>query len=271
MTDIRVEHADTKREGIDHFRILQVAVHAHNRLCTAVGEQAVKTVVGIVIHDTADALVLLFLHHLLLLDVIDFQTAHLRIVRGIDKALAITVECYVGRVIELDAVDVVQPLLLTGLQVNLRHVCKVARSIHGGVCLLGSRVIDEWRHRTQRLFGQRLGCCDGILADGGEVLFLMLLLVLLPVIPYFSEGLSIDFLKLFAEEGATVGRSVIELDHLLVAVGLGEVVHETGTIEIGIGAHLEVLCGAFRFQAYYRIELVALVDDTAEIHLVIAP
>ena len=99
---------------------------------------------GIVIHDTVDALKRLFLHHLLLLDVIDFQTTHLRIVRGIDKALALTVKCYVSRIIELDAVDVVQPLLLACLQVNLRHVCKVAGGIHGGVCLLGGRVIDEW-------------------------------------------------------------------------------------------------------------------------------
>ena len=99
---------------------------------------------GIVIHDIADALVLLFLHHFLLLDVIDFQAAHLRIVRCIDEALTLTVKCYISRVIELDAVDVVQPLLLACLQVDLRHVCKVARCIHGGVCLLGSRVIDEW-------------------------------------------------------------------------------------------------------------------------------
>ena len=119
--------------------------------------------------------------------------------------------------------------------------------------------------------GQRLGLRDGILADGGEVLFLMLLLVLLPVVPYFSERLTIDLLELSAEEGATVCRSVIELDHLLVAVGLGEVVHETGTIEIGIGTHLEVLCGTLRFQAHHRVELVAPVYDTAEVHLVVAP
>lgn len=225
----------------------------------------------IVIHDIADALVLLFLHHLLLSDVIDFQAAHLRIVRCIDEALALTVKCYESRVIELDAVDVVQPFLLACLQVNLRHVCKVARGIHGGIGLLGSWVIDEGGHRTQWFLGQRLGLCDGKLADGSDVGFLMLLLVLLPVVPYFSERLAIDLLELFAEEGATVSCSVIELNHLLVAVGPGEVVHETGSIEIGIGAHLEVLRGTFRFQTHHRIELVTPVYDTAEVHLVVAP
>ena len=98
---------------------------------------------GIVIHDAVDALELLFLHHLLLLDVIDFQTTHLRIIRRIDEALALTIEGNVSRVIELDAVDVVQSLLFACLQVNLCHVCKVTRRIHGGIGLLGNRVIDE--------------------------------------------------------------------------------------------------------------------------------
>ena len=76
--------------------------------------------------------------------IIDLQTTHLRVVRCIDEALPFTVEGYISRVIELDAVDVVQPLLLACLQVDLRHVCKVARGIHGGIGLLGGRVIDEW-------------------------------------------------------------------------------------------------------------------------------
>ena len=142
---------------------------------------------GIVIHDAVDALVFLFLHHLLPLDIIDFQTAHLRIVRCIDEALALTVKCYVSRVIELDAVDVVQPLLFARLKVNLRHVCKVTRGIHGGIGFLGGRLIDEGGHRTQRFTGQRFGLGDGILADGSEIGFLMFLLVFLPVVPYLSE------------------------------------------------------------------------------------
>ena len=98
----------------------------------------------------------------------------------------------------------------------------------------------------------------------------MLLFILLPLVPYFSQRLSIDFLELAPEECATVGGAVVELDHLVVAVGLGEVVHETGTIEIGVGTHLEVHRRTFRFQTYHREELVTAVDDAAEVHLVIA-
>ena len=269
VADIRVEHTHTEWEGVDHFRILQVAVQTYDRLGTAVGEQTVEAVVGVVIHDIVDALELLFLHHLLLLDVIDLQATHLRVVRRINEALPFQVECHEGRIIKLDAVHDMQFLLLTRLQVDLRDVGETAWGVSDGVGLVGGRIIDQRRHRTQRLRGQRLGLRDGILADGSQILLLMLLLIHLPVVPHLPERLSIDLLELFGEERVTVGGTVIELDHLLVAVGLGEVVHETGTIEIGVGTHLEVHRRTFRLQTHHGVELVAPVDDTAEVHLVI--
>ena len=97
----------------------------------------------------------------------------------------------------------------------------------------------------------------------------MLPLVLFPLLPRLSQRLAIYLPELATEEGAAISCPVVELDHLVVAVGLGKVVHKTGTIEVGVGSHLEIHRRAFRFQSNYREELVAAIDDTTEIHLIV--
>ena len=115
VADVDVKHAHAKREGIDDFRFLKIFVIADDGLCAPVGEQTVQTVACVVVNDIADALVLQFLDHLFLLQVIDGQTAHLGIIPSEDKPVAITVECHEGRVVELYAVDGGHFPLLTGV------------------------------------------------------------------------------------------------------------------------------------------------------------
>ena len=146
VAHIDIEDADAEREAVDDLGVLQVAVQAHDGLCAAVREQTVEAVVGVVVDDVVDALELLLLDHLLPLDVIRRQAAHLGIVGGIDDAMGIGVERHVGGIVELYAVDVFQAALLAGLQVYLRQVGKVARSVHGGVGLAGGGVVDQRRH-----------------------------------------------------------------------------------------------------------------------------
>ena len=180
------------------------------------------------------------LDHLLLLDVIHLKSAHLCIVGGIDNALALAVECHKGGVVELDAVDVLQLALFASGQVYLRQVWKTAWRIHGGIGLTRCRVANQWRNGAQRLLCQRLSLRYGVLAYGGEVLLLVLQLVLLPFVPGLTERLAVNLLELPAEEGVAVGSAVVEPDHLVVAVGLRQVVDEARAVEIGVGAYLEV-------------------------------
>ena len=98
---------------------------------------------GIVIHDIVDALELFLLNNLILLNVVNLQATHLRIVRCIDETLSFAVEGYKSWVIELDAVDIFQFLLLTSLQVDLRQVCEATRGVHGGIGLSCIWVIDK--------------------------------------------------------------------------------------------------------------------------------
>ena len=98
----------------------------------------------------------------------------------------------------------------------------------------------------------------------------MLLLVNFPVVPYFSERLTVNLLKLTSEERLTIGRTVVELYHLVVAVGLCKIVHKSGSVEICVGAHLEVHGRTFGLKTYYREQLFAAVDDATEVHLVVA-
>ena len=224
----------------------------------------------VVIHDIVDALELFLLHHLLLPDVINLKPAHLGIVRGVDNPLALTVERHESRIVELDTIDVLQLPLLARSQVNLSEVGKVARRIHSGIGLTRDRVVDQRRHGAQRLTGERSGRCNRILSYGGKILLLMLPLILFPLLPCFPQRFAIDLLELTTEESTAVGSPVVEADHLVVAIGLGEVVHEAGTIEIGVSTHLEVHRGAFRLKPHHREELFVAVDDAAEVHLVVS-
>ena len=80
MTDIYIEYANAKREGVDGLDVLQVAVEADDSLRTAVREQTVDTIVRVVVDDVVDALVFFLLYYFILLYVVDFKTAHLCVV-----------------------------------------------------------------------------------------------------------------------------------------------------------------------------------------------
>ena len=98
----------------------------------------------------------------------------------------------------------------------------------------------------------------------------MALFLLLPLVPHFPEWATINLLELPSEEGAAVGCSVIEADELVIAIFCHQVVHEPCTVKVGVGTHLKVHRRAFRLEADHRKQLVVLVDDATEVHLVIA-
>ena len=267
---VHVKDAHAEREGVDDFGMLQVAVQPHDALGASVGEETVEAVVRVVVDDVVDALVFLLLDDLLFLDVIDRQAAHLGVVEREDDAPGVAVQGHEGRVVELDAVDVAEPALPASVDVDFRQVREVARGIGRGVGLARGRIIDERRHGAHRVPRERGGFRERELPDGRQVLLLVLLLVHLPVVPDFAEGLAVHGLELVAEEGPAVGCAVVETDQLVVAVFLGQVVDEAGAVEVGVRAHLEVHRGAFRLQADDREEGLPAVDDAAEVHLVVA-
>ncbi len=270
MAHVHVEDAHAEREGIDDLGILQVTVHANDALGTAVGEEAVEAVVRIVIHDVVDALEVLLLDDFLFLDIVDPQAAHLAVVVREDETLALAVQGHEGRVVKLDAVDVAEPALTAGIEVELRQVGEVARRVGRGVGLARGRVVDEGRHGAHRLRGERGGLRERELPHGGQVLRLVFFLVHFPVVPDFAERLPVHLLELVAEEGPAVGRAVVEADQLVVAVFLRQVIDEAGTVEVGVRTHLEVHRGTFRLQTHHGEERLSAVDDAAEIHLVVA-
>ena len=149
VTDIYIEYANAKREGVDGLDILQVAVEADDSLRTAVREQTVDTIVRVVVDDVVDTLVFFLLYYFILLDVVDFKTTHLCVVRCVDDALRIAVECYECRVVELYAVDVAKLALLFCLQVDLSEMCKsLSRGVHSGVSLACIGIVDKRRYRS---------------------------------------------------------------------------------------------------------------------------
>ena len=81
-------------------------VHFHDGLGSAIGEQAVEAVIGIVVNDVVDALKFFLFNHLLLVEIIHRQPAHLGIVGGIDQASALAVQGHESRIVKLDAVNV---------------------------------------------------------------------------------------------------------------------------------------------------------------------
>ena len=145
----------------------------------------------------------------------------------------------------------------------------VAGGIHGGIGLAGGGIIHQRRNRAQRIGCKRSGFRHGIFPDNSQVLLLVLLFIFLPLVPSFAEGLSVHLLELVSEEGAAVGRPVVETDQVLISVFLGQVIDKAGTVKVRVGTHLEIHGGAFRFQAHHREELLSPVDDAAEVHLVI--
>lgn len=50
----------------------------------------------------------------------------------------------------------------------------------------------------------------------------------------------------------------------------GEVVHEAGAVEVGVGADLEVGGGAFRFEADELVDVAFVADERAEEHFIVA-
>ena len=251
VAHVHVKDAYAEGERIDGFRVLQVPVQPHDGLGARIGKQAVETIVDVVVDNVVDALEFLPFHHLLLMKVVHFQAAHLGVVGGVNQAPALTVQGHIGRVVELDAVDVAKPSLLTGLHVNLREVGKVSRCVHSGIGLTRFGVIHQGGHRPQGVFGNRADFRDRILPDGCQVGFLVRFFVQLPFVPGLTERLAVHLLELIPKERAAVGRTVVEADYFVVPVFLGEVVHETGTVQIGVGAHLEVHGGTFRLQTHH--------------------
>ena len=140
---INIEHTLAKGEGIDHFRLFNIFIEPDDGLCSAVGEQAVQAVGGVVVHDIVDALEVLLFHHLFLFQVIDHQAAHLGVVAGENEALAVFVQGHEGRIVELDAVQGGHvPLFLRG-QVQFGDVRESARRVHRRIGLAGSGIVHK--------------------------------------------------------------------------------------------------------------------------------
>ena len=282
VAHVDVEDADAKGERINHLGLFQVFVVTHDGVYAAIGEEAVETVVRVVVDDVAYALIVLPLNGLPPVQVVHLQAAHLLVVDGEDEAPAAQVEGYAGRVVELHAVNVGQPALLASGEVNLSEAGKTPRGIDGGVSLARDGIVNQWRDGAHRSRGYRVtggrtawhsdrrGGGDGILTDGVEVGLLVPALVLLPVVPCLAQRASEHLLELAAEERVAVGRAVVEADELVVAILPCEVADEARAVEIGVGTHLEVHGGALGLQSHHREQLVAAIDDAAEVHLVVA-
>ena len=269
MAHIQVKDAHAKGEGIDYLRVLQVPVHADDGLGAAVGKEAVEPVGGIVIHDIVYALELFLDYHLLPVKVVHFQPPHARVVHSIDQAPRIAVQRHESRIIQLDTIQIRELALLTGTKVQLQKVRETPGGVHGGIGLSRLRIVDKRRDGAKGLGGEGMRLCERERPDDGQILFLVLSFVLLPVIPHLAERLSVHLPELVAKEDAAVGRAVIEPDEVVVSVLLGEVVHEAGAVEVGVGAHLEVHGRAFRLQTHHGEELFSSVNDAAEVHFVV--
>ena len=224
----------------------------------------------VIINNVADTLVILALHHTVLLQVVHLQSAPFTIVGGIDDALMARVERHVGRIVECGAIQVVQFALLACSQVDFGDMSQLAWGIHGCVGLPAHRVVHQRRYRAKRL-----GCdgrCgrNGILADGSQIGLLVAQFVLLPVVPHLAQRLTVDFFELTAKERATISRTIVKGNQFVVTIVFGEIVHKSRTIQIGVGAHLEVHGRAFGFESHHREEFFAIGNDTAKVHLVVA-
>ena len=114
-----------------------------------------------------------------------------------------------------------------------------------------------------------MGGRKGILPHGGQIGLLVLPFGRSPVVPNLAQRLSIDGFKLVAEVGAAVGGPVIETDQVVVSVFRSQVIDKSGTVQIGIGTHLKVHCGTFRFQTHHGKHFFPAVHDAAEIHFVV--
>ena len=72
--------------------------------------------------------------------------------------------------------------------------------------------------------------------------------VFLPLVPDFADRLPVHLFELASEECAAVSSAVVEVEQIVVAVFLGQVIHETCTVEVCIGTHLKVHRRAFSLQ-----------------------
>ena len=140
---INIEHTLAKGEGIDDFRVFHILIEPDEGLRSAVGEQTVQVVGGIVINDVVDALEVLPFHHFFLFQVIDHQATHLGVVAGENEALAVFVQGHEGRIVELDAVQVGHlPHFLRG-QVQFGDMREAPRRVHGRIGLAGSGIVHK--------------------------------------------------------------------------------------------------------------------------------
>ena len=126
---------------------------------------------------------------------------------------------------------------------------EVSRVIDCHIDAVCSGVEHHRGHRTQGLVGQ--GCSLGyrVLGNALQLLFLMNDFEVAPVIPDLAQALAVNGLELAVEQSLAVFGAVIEGQELVQAVLILQVVYEAGTVEIGVGAHLKIRSGAFRFEA----------------------
>ena len=266
---INIEYTLAEGEGIDDFRVFHILIEPDEGLRSAVGEQTVQVVGGIVINDVVDALEVLPFHHFFLFQVIDHQATHLGVVAGENEALAVFVQGHEGRIVELDTVQVGHLPQFLRDQVQFGDMREAPRCVHGRIGLAGSGIVHKGRYRAQRIPGERVGGRQGILPHGGQIGLLVLPFGRSPVVPNLAQRLSIDGFKLVAEVGAAVGGPVIETDQVVVSVFRSQVIDKSGTVQIGIGTHLKVHCGTFRFQTHHGKHFFPAAHNAAEIHFVV--
>ncbi|OQC57438.1 MAG: hypothetical protein BWX52_00939 [Bacteroidetes bacterium ADurb.Bin013] len=149
---------------------------------------------------------------------------------------------------------------------NLRNNAGI---VDGGIDFPGLRVEFRPGNTAQRFFGKRAQGCQWKFPDTGNGFLLIILLPFHPLLPDLPDRASVNFPELPCIEcPGTVGTDIKVLQ-FVYPVLVGQVGHKTGAVQIGIGSHLEILCGSFRIQPYQGIEVLLAFNDAAEVHLVI--
>jgi len=141
--------------------------------------------------------------------------------------------------------------------------------VDGGIDFPGLRIEFRPGNTAQGLFGKRAQGGQGKFPDTGQGVLLIILLPVHPLLPDLPDRAFVNLTELSCKEcPGTVGTD-IKILQLVYAVLVGQVGHETGPVQIGIGSHLEILSGSFRIQPNKGIEVLLAFYDAAEIHLVI--
>src|SRR5512144_3047015 len=142
---------------------------------------------------------------------------------------------------------------------------------HGHEDARRRRIVPCAGDRAEDTIRQRSCFGGGVLANGGEVRTLPLVLPFNPTRPLFLERAAEDALEVRCEVPLAAFTAVEPCEHSIVSVAKREIADEPRAIQIRIGAHLEVDGSSLRLQSHYVVYAHAVADERAEDHLVVRP